>query len=104
MLLITGTPNWADEITFQFFCLMPESHWEKIKKTVEKEFKENPITIYVGTNQEIEVDNYKEWLRNIKVREISPEESAVLANLFPSSGYWKCTVFGAGSQYITKFM
>lgn len=96
-LLIIGRNNWADEIDLAFFIVLDSDEWEELKKNTQKSFKQNgSITIYIGTNEEIEFDSYDQWLRQFKVKEISEDEAKFLRTHFEQD--WG---FGAGHSLIS---
>jgi len=79
-LLIIFNGDWADEMDVEGFMIVSEECWKY--KQLEWENTPFPQELYVGTNEAIEYDDIKEYLRDFKVKEISDEEETVIRKLF----------------------
>ena len=82
-LYIKYKGDWADEMNVYGFAIITKDEWDDIIDHVKKFFVENSLyTFYIGTNEEIEYEDFDSWFRDFKVTEMSYGESiAVLAVL-----------------------
>ena len=115
-VLIIGRPNYADEFDVEFFVVMDRAKWQDLKKEVEAIFSQNfqgtdafkpseekwegntlALEIYFGTNEALIVDNYEDWLKNLKVKSITDEHANMLKRTFGKE-------FGTGSGYVTNII
>ena len=81
-LLVKYDSNWADEMDIDGFKVLTNEQWKKYQKGFEKHFKEECYSYCVGTNEEIEYNDFDEFRNDFKVSEITDEEAAVLKKLF----------------------
>ncbi len=96
-VLLIGNNNWSDEIELDFFAAMPVERWESLQERTKKAFEAGIRNeFYIGTNEAVELNSYKEWRKQFTVKQISPEEYSMIKNLFGS----KSNGFGAGDGLI----
>lgn len=81
-LLVKYDSNWADEMDIDGFKVLTNEQWEQYQKDFKKHFKEEGYIYYVGTNEEIEYNDFEEFRNDFNVSEITDEEAAVLEKLF----------------------
>lgn len=54
--LVKSNVNWADELDLEGFDIFTEEELEKIKKDLaHEENEENVKTVYIGSNEEVEI-------------------------------------------------
>ena len=75
--------NWADEMDVQGFVILTEKRWEAYKASGIA--KNRRFSLCVGSNEDIEYQNGKELLKNIKVRPITNEEEKTITKIFGDS-------------------
>jgi len=83
-VLVKWSDNWADEMDVEGFVILEKEEWESTKKrilSIKEEF-----TMYIGTNEEIEYANGKDFLTNIEVKSLSPDEEKIINKFFGDSG------------------
>lgn len=74
--------NWADEMDIEGFLVCDPEVWnEKLKKIQAFLDKQNAV-VCVGTNEELEFENYRDFIRICDIKVISEPEAALLAKLF----------------------
>jgi hypothetical protein len=91
-VLVQGSADYADEFDCEFFRVEEKEKWEKFQEMVEKYF--SPFSIYFGTNEDLEFDSYKDWIRCLVVSDISESEYSFLREKFGA-------LFGTGSCAIS---
>lgn len=79
-LLIIFHGDWADEMDVDGFCFLSQEAWDYVKLEVEN--TEFPQEISVGTNEEIDYANAKEFFSNFTVKEISSIEQSIIQKFF----------------------
>lgn len=71
VMLIQET-NWADELDFHGFSIMPQSDWNDHIDYAKKYFKErSQFSHYAGSNQDITFNSYDDWRDSINVNVIT---------------------------------
>lgn len=83
-VLVSWSDNWADEIDCEGFVILDNEEWQENKKTIRK--IEREFTLSVGSNEEIEYENGRDFLCNVSAKKVSPEEFAVIKKFFGESG------------------
>lgn len=81
-LLLTWSPDWADECNYPGFEVMTSEKWEEYKKEV---LARDNINWYFGTNECNEYRNPQELLDQITVTPISDSQAEVVHQLFEGS-------------------
>jgi len=89
--LVKWEGNWADEADFIGFTTMNEENWIQYKNRLEKH--EESFEFSVGTNEEVEYENGKELLRDIRITEINENECDVINKIFGYYGHCQFTEF-----------
>lgn len=83
-LVITDT-NWADEMDVWGFEVITDQTFALYTRIIEQAFKyENEIVIYIGTNEEIEI-NAKNYLSHFKIKDITEDQVDSLEAIFDST-------------------
>lgn len=80
-LLIKQKSNWADEFDTAGFTIMTQEEWDLYVYQA-MNCLQYPKESYVGTNQEIEIDNCYDYMRSFTVEEILYEEVLFLRRMF----------------------
>lgn len=95
-LLIKASVDYADEFNCQFFFVTTVSEWNVKCRKIEELFEKvgGELEIYFGTNECLIVEDYMDWVRNLRVVEITDEQADFLKKTFGKS-------WGTGSGYIT---
>ena len=83
-VLIKVDTNWADEMDIEGFLVLPEHKWGELKEKLKVALKK-PVVIWVGTNEELTIDSYKDLMRKLTLEVITEEEASVLGKLFNNS-------------------
>lgn len=84
--LVRSSSNWADEIDFEGWEIMNEKELAEAKAEVKAFVKEDfSADVYVGTNEEMEVEASEVLDELNKAKEITPEEAAILKKFFGDS-------------------
>jgi hypothetical protein len=84
-LLVKFDSNWADEMDIDGFMVMTQDEWDQYKAHTKKFFEqlgERSWSFGIGTNEEIEYESHDEFIRELKVEEITDVEYESLAHLF----------------------
>ena len=79
-VLVKFEDNWADEMNISGWRTYLKEDWDKYVESVPSD--SFPCTKYVGTNEEIEYENRKEYFNKFKVVPITEEECRTLNKLF----------------------
>lgn len=87
-LLVKFESNWADEMDVVGFKLMTELEWNDFKEAARFILGKEPFTFYVGTNEEITWETYDDFIKSLKVKNITDEEESLIDKLFFKKG-WK---------------
>lgn len=80
MKLVKFQANWADELDVNGFTFYSDKEWENIVATVKKH--KFPETMYVGTNEDIELRNAKQVLGFYVAEDITDVEKNVIEKFF----------------------
>lgn len=76
-ILIRQHDNWADEMDIEGVLITDQDTWNQYLTKIQW-----PATVCIGTNEEIEYDNIKGFLRSITIKSITSEDLTVLTKLF----------------------
>ena len=79
-VLVIFDGNWADEMDIKGFQLCAKDDWERYTESIPEN---TTFTHYIGSNQEMEFNGRKDYLRNITVKELTEDEATLLMKLFP---------------------
>ena len=82
-VLVIWEANWADEMNVYGFVIVSAEEASAFKKKARKIV--SPFEIYVGTNEEIEYSDGKQFLKALTFRRITPEESKIIEKFFGES-------------------
>lgn len=75
--------NYADEFDVWGFRVMPKEIWKEYLDRAKKKYQEKGILEYnFGSNEVIEWESYKDFLRSFTVIEITPEDEEVISRIF----------------------
>ena len=84
--LISFNDNWGDEMDVCGWGIYTEEEKNEYLESVSNYFKENGYcSIYVGSNQEIEYEDEKEFLNTLEIKEITDEEEKTIKKIFGCS-------------------
>lgn len=91
--LVKQDANWGDEMDVSGFCVLSKTEYKKRIDKIKK-YKDE-IEVYIGTNESLEFDNGKQFIKScLTVEEISKSDADVLSKYF--SGFDKddniCTI------------
>lgn len=85
--LITYSDNWADEMDIDGHRIMSGSELNEYIKYAKLVFKKDGCyDYYIGTNQEINYESFKDFAEHFEIQEISEEEHKVLSKFGFSYG------------------
>ena len=84
-VLVKWSDNWADEMDLEGFAVMESQEWKDIKKKFEKH--DHGFDISVGTNEDIDYSDGKDFLRHIETKNISDDEAKMLKKLFGEGNF-----------------
>lgn len=93
--LIKFSANWADEMDLNGWDLYTRLEWDNVETAILGH--KYPVTVSVGSNEEIEFENAKQLLDSYTVEQISDEDAAVLIRLF--DGYGERGIFKRPWEY-----
>ncbi len=82
-VLVIWEANWADEMDIYGFVIVSAEEARAFKKKARKIV--SPFEIYVGTNEEIEYSDGKQFLKALTFRRITLEESKIIEKFFGES-------------------
>lgn len=84
LILVKTNYNWADEADFPSFETWSQEDLDARLAEAREHFDQGKpgFQVSVGTNQEIEFNDYQDITRGMQVVPISPEEFQVLVRLF----------------------
>jgi hypothetical protein len=80
MKLVKYDGNWADEMDISGFRVFTNEAWNEYLEAWGKE--EYPYSFYVGTNEEVEIYDFEELVRDFTVKDITDKEAAVIVKFF----------------------
>ena len=83
-VLVKWSDNWADEMDVEGFVIMDNSEWKEFQETAKK--VNSPISICVGTNEEIEYPNGDALLENITTKKLTSDEAKTITKFFGEYG------------------
>lgn len=81
MLFVQFNDNWADEMYIRGGKIMTEKEYEEYLAAAKKAFevnKKEAFCFYVGTNEYIEYENFKDFTDTLTVYTITEKEEVVL--------------------------
>jgi hypothetical protein len=74
-VLVSYEGDWADEVTVKGFMATTFDAWQETMEEVKEHFdKGGTLSHSIGSNEEIEYDQYRSWISDYKVRPLSEEE------------------------------
>ncbi len=79
-VLVQLNDNWADEMDLDGFQIMDEEKWKISEERLRR--SENYIEIYVGTNEEIDYRNGKDFLKSLTIISISDDQFDFIKKTF----------------------
>lgn len=83
MKLVKYDSNWADEMDVSGFRIMTDDDWEAYQEAFKNHFDAGEQYSHgIGTNEEIEYEDIKQFMSDFKVEEITTEEAAVIHKFF----------------------
>ena len=83
--LIKFQADWADEFDVYGFKVVTDIEWEQIQEAIQK--IEYPREYGFGTNEQILFESSDEFMRALKVVDVTDDEVEVLQKCFPKP--WK---------------
>ena len=114
-VFVKASVCWADEFDCEMIGVFTKDNWDKkvqavkdlfAKRKVAKEDKEyewepdyKPVTIYFGTNEELEITSAKDWIDECEVTPINEIQAKTLALLFDADNKNHEFTFGTGSGF-----
>lgn len=75
-VLVTYNGNWADEMDISAIQIFDKADWDKVVAFAKTYTSD--ITVCIGTNEEVEFDNGKDWLKKMHVKPISDNDAEVI--------------------------
>lgn len=90
MKLLIFKCDYSDEFDVYGFEVVTDETWEKYKETIQN--MKYPHEVYFGTNEELIFEDVNDYMRNIKVKDISEAEAEVFGKFFRN--YGKTSSFG----------
>lgn len=93
--LVKSNVNWADELNLEGFDIFTEEELEKIKKDLaHEENEENVKTVYIGSNEEVEISPVEIIEEFEEADEISKDAFMIIRNkLGEHFGYTKYILY-----------
>lgn len=90
--LLKASIDCCDEFDCEMFSILNQDEIDKLMSLVKKYFEKSKdyVLTFVGTNEQLQFDNFQEWRKKITLNEICENTYNILHNLFPKS-------FGTGS-------
>jgi hypothetical protein len=78
-ILVKYHDNWADEMNLTGFAVMTVKDWKAIQEEVKTFFQKKKCgwTFGVGTNEDIEYENYADWRQTFTQAELHFHESTL---------------------------
>lgn len=90
-VLVQTHENWADEMDIYGYRILTFKQYEKRIEELQEEFEEaeGAYMWWIGTNEEIEYENFQQFFDTLTVTELTAEEAkALIATLgAPSNGH-----------------
>ena len=83
-IMITENHNWADEFDIYGFTIMSKNEWNSIKEEI-NDLNLRDREFYFGTNEYLQWNTGKDFLRNCSEKEISFEDYKSLIKIFTSN-------------------
>ena len=85
-VLVQTNDNWADEMDIYGYRILTIKQYENRLKELQEEFEESDGTYmwYIGTNEEIEYDNFDNFLESLTVTELTTSEAKSLKAMLGS--------------------
>lgn len=84
--LITYRDNWADEMDIDGFSYMTSSEKEEYFSKFKEHFDQcGSYVFYLGTNEEIEYSDYKQFKNSFDIKKIEQDEYKTLEKFFSKS-------------------
>lgn len=80
-ILIKWEDNWADKMDVQGFHIVTEKAWNTFKGLMETKL-EFPYTIGIGSNEDIEYDEYNDLAKTFSAYYITDNEADAIRNNF----------------------
>jgi hypothetical protein len=91
-VLIKYDGCWADEIDLQGFLVMTREEWKTHLSLVKRRYGDSEFTISIGTNEEVNFNDFDDYKESFEIKKITDEESAVLRKFFKAThSYWDPT-------------
>jgi hypothetical protein len=85
-LLVIGRGNWADEMNVYYTGIWNAKDWSNHLSAIEKYFEINDsITVYVGSNEEIEYSSFSEYAQQFKTFPLTEAKARFLKSVGLSS-------------------
>lgn len=79
MLFVSFEGNWADEMDIEGHRIFEKEEYDEYLEKVKAKIEEDGcFTFYVGTNEDIEYDNFEEFKSKFTTKEITEEEIKTL--------------------------
>ena len=82
-LLVKTSNNWADEIDTEGFAIFTkEAYFSHLKQAEDAFAGDQEIELYIGTNEEINFPDYKDYVKQIEVQELNFTEVLIICKAF----------------------
>lgn len=87
MKLVTSDTNWADEMDLWGFEIVSDTYYKVAMQVLDYAFNEKGISLSncVGTNEEIEFNDYSDIERAFTAKDIKEDEVKIFKRLFHST-------------------
>jgi len=86
MLLIRYYDNWADEMDLFGIAIIAEEKWDAICAKIKETFDAQMIRYSVGTNEDIEYEDYEQWINCFVVDPLTLEQATTLISVLTAHG------------------
>ena len=87
-IFVDWSDNWSDEIDVYGWAIFDESEWEKFAEELRNIPEDNyPIVHYIGSNQELWYNDYKELMESLSPKTITDEDANAIHRVFGVLGY-----------------
>jgi hypothetical protein len=86
MLLIRYNDNWADEMDIFGIAIIAEEKWDAICTRIKETFEAQGIIYNIGTNEDIEYEDYDQWIHSFKATPLTLEQATIVLGVLNGDG------------------
>ena len=88
-VLVVFQDNWADEMTVSSWQIVDKEEWEEAEAKFSDLYKDQEVEIGLGSNESIDYKNAEDFLTNVRVVDVLPEEIKAIKRLFGTTDMTK---------------